>query len=310
MTDSANGDHAIDDDDDDEAGHRLDELVPAAWSDEVVASLDRWRQGDLVAGTPMFWAAPAGADPVLDIVGGEFDWQPIDLGFDRGGWVMVTSQTCDIAGAGPGARQPFVDVSPVYRLPADYNPQILDSIRSHQVTHLKELTLPPGQGTYVVDLRLSMPASKGLLVANDPVDAWASEQDRLALAEHIATRARRPALHDALSYDLTRSLGDYIKSNHKNRPEWWNHVEQLRLRIRGDRLQPAAVGLLVCCELELTDEQRAVWRGWQRHGEAILKPHGITLEPSLFQTLDQMPARLYMNSVPLRIPELRRIPAW
>lgn len=258
----------------------------------------------------MFWAAPAGRDPLLNIEGAEMDWAAVDAGSADGGWVMITSQTCDIAGVGPGARQPFVDVSPVYRLPADYSPHALDAIRTHQVTYLKELTRPPGVGSYVVDLRLSMPVSKALLVTSEPIEAWATEYDRLVLAEHIATRARRPALHDALSSELTRSLGAYISGTHKNKPEWWQHVEQLRLRIKGDRLQPTAVGLLVCCEIDLTDEQRAVWRGWHKQGAQLLQPHNIALEPALIQTLDQMPARLYADSVPLRVPQLKRFPAW
>lgn len=292
------------------AGHQIDELIPASWADGVVAALDQWRQGDLLLGAPMFWAAPAGRDAILDIEGAGIDWAALDAGSADGGWVMITSQTCDIAGTGPGARQPFVDVSPVYRLPTDYNPQALDAIRTHQVTYLKELTRPPAVGTHVVDLRLSLPVSKALLVAVEPIEAWASEYDRLVLAEHIATRVRRPALHDALSSELTHSLGTYISGTHKNKPEWWQHVEQLRLRIRGDRLHPAAVGLLVCCEIELTDEQRAVWRGWHKEGERVLKPHNIVLEPALIQTLDQMPARLYADSVPLRVPQLKRVPAW
>jgi len=298
-------------DDDSAAGRRIDGLLPQQWSSEVVEALDNWLQGHLIAGAPLCWVGPSGDDAVLGTEGAGVEWETIDAGLLRSGWMIVTSQTCDVAATGPGARHPFVDLSPVYRLPDDYPTDGRKAIANGEVTHLVRLTDPPGEGDYVADLRVTVLASKGLLLEHEPVDGWANEADRLGFAEHIAARTRRPALAEVISNDFTKALGAYIRNTNKRQPQWWERVEQVRLRvIGGDRLAPNALSLLVCCEVELTPEQCAEWRNFRSAAEAILSPAGIKLQPMLFMTLDELPARLYKESVPLRLPELKRPPNW
>lgn len=291
-------------------GRRIDELLPDPWPPDVVAALDHWKQADLIKGSPLFWACPAGDDAVLPILGSATPFQVHDDGTGEDGWVIITSQTCDVAGVGPGQHHPFVTVSPVYQLPVDYPQAKLDAITRGEIGHLVRLTRPPGDGTYVADLRMAFPVSKGVLLGNSPTEGWAQESDRLTFAEAVATKVRRPALHDALSAELTHSLNTYLKFTHKGQPEWWERVEQVRLRIVGDRLKPQSVSLLVCCELELSAEQCELWRQWQPQAAKILRTHHIDLGPPLFETLDKLPARLYKDSVPLRLPALKRVPVW
>jgi hypothetical protein len=291
-------------------GPRIDELLPKWWSDDVVAALDRWKQGDLIKGSPLFWAGPEGDDPVLPIVGGTAALQVHDDGTEEDCWVIITSQTCDVAGLGPGMHHPFVTVSPVYALPVGYSQGKLEAISRGEVGYLVRLTQPPESRVYVADLRVSLPVSKGALVNDPPTGAWAQEADRLTFAEAVATKIRRPALHDALSTELTQSLNKHIKLSHKAQPEWWERVEQVRLRIVGDRLKPQSVSLLVCCEVELSAEQCDIWRQWQPQATKILQKHEIVLGPPFFGTLDKMPARLYKDSIPLRLPALGRLPVW
>ena len=207
---------------------RFDALTQIDWSAEVVAKLDRWNQGDLIPGSPLLWAGPAGPDLVLGTKGEGPAWEAVDEGTLGGGWSMVTSQTCDIAGTGPGRVQPFVDASPVFQMPEELTSEKADSIRAFGTTYLVALTSPPTTGLWVVDLRLSVPVSKGLLVEHDPVTPWANERDRLDLAEAIANRKRRAALHDALSSEFVDSLRAYIKNADRSEPEWWERVEQVR----------------------------------------------------------------------------------
>ncbi|MGH8940326.1 MAG: hypothetical protein ACRDV2_13410, partial [Actinomycetes bacterium] len=179
-----------------------------------------------------------------------------------------------------------------------------------EVVHLAQVTDPPGAGFYVVDLRLSMPVSKGVLLERTPVDGWADEIDRIEFAEAVARKVRRPALHDVISNDVKDSLNTYIGSTSKNAPEWREKVLQVRLRVNGDRLRPTSVSLLICCDVKLTTEEKAIWRGWQKQGKRILAKAGIGLDPQLIQTLDEMNARIYQDSVPLHLPALGRPPAW
>ncbi|WP_213003165.1 hypothetical protein [Winogradskya consettensis] len=195
-------------------------------------------------------------------------------------------------------------------IPPGYDQSKLASILQWEVSYLLPVTAPLSQNAWVADLRLSMPISKGLLVGRQPIEGFASEDDRLAFIEAVALRKRRPALADVLSEDVPKSLGAYIKQTDKATPEWWQQVEQVRLRIKGDRLKPNAVGLIVCESIQLSPEQRKVWRNWRTLGARILRPHKIKLEPTLFGTLDALPARLYRDSVPIRLTDLGRPPAW
>lgn len=288
-------------------GRSLDDLQPA-WSPDSVASLDVWKQGDLLRAGPRFWAAPGGVDPVL-ITGADVDWGVLDDGEDDG-WVAVTSQTCDIAAAGPGRKQPFVEVSPAFRLPSNLDASQIENIRNWGVTYLAPLTAPPGDGVWAVDLRLTMSVSKGLLVGQQPIEGFLREADRLNFGEFLGVRKRRPSLHDVLTGELLKSLCAYVKSTSKAAPEWWQNVEQVRMRVEGDRLRPTAAGLIIIEETKLEASQRKVWRDWSSQARRILRPHGITLIPMLFSTIDDLSARLYRDSVALRMPELSRPARW
>jgi hypothetical protein len=287
----------------------IDEFVPASWPPHVVAGLEQWKQGDLLRGGARFWAGPGTHDQVTSIPGDGADWDVQDQGYETG-WLAVASQTCDISAAGAGRNQPFVEVHPVVRVDIIYPPQKIEVIENWGVTYLAPLSSPPGDGDWAIDMRLTMSISKGLLFSMEPTPGFVSEIDRLNFAEAVATRKRRPALHDVLSSELPKSLGKYISATEKTKPEWWQHVEQVRLKIIGDRLAPNAVSLILCEEIPLDAHLRCIWRGWTKQGKKLLKPHRITLQAPLFMTLDKLPARLYKESVPLRIPELGRVAAW
>src|SRR5262245_13208358 len=84
-------------------GASIDEFVPADWPSEVVTALDVWKQGDLIGGSPRFWAGPGRDDPIVGTSGSGLAWDLFDAGSD-GGFVAVTTQTCDIAAFGPGRQ--------------------------------------------------------------------------------------------------------------------------------------------------------------------------------------------------------------
>ncbi len=288
-------------------GRNLDDLIPE-WNSDLAAELDKWKQGDLLEGAPRFWASPAGEDPVLSTEY-DHDWTVTGDAGDAG-WVVVTTQTCDIGVGGSGRKQPFFDVSPIFRLSDDLDAGNVRTIMNWGVTYLAPLSPPRLTGNWVADLRLTMPVSKGLLAGREPVEGFSSERARLDFGEFLGIRRRRPSVHDVLTGDFLKSLTDYMKATEKNRPEWWQNVDQLRLWIDGDRLNPAGVGLIVIQMLELSEEQREVWRRWKRSGDRILREYGITFAPILFSSLDELNARVYRDSIPLRIPDLGRPPAW
>ncbi|MDT9699283.1 hypothetical protein [Streptomyces sp. P17] len=295
----------------------LDSLVPEVWPEGFTEALDAWQQGHLLPGSTLSWAAPYGLDAVTgietdndgEVEASSAEWCHVSVDDLRYQWVIVTSQTCDVAAYGPGARHPLVQVSPVMLMPSVSDNQ-RTAIERHEVAHFVSLSKPPAEGFWVVDLRVSVPVSKHLLVVNSPLSAFASEQDLLDFSEHVAARIRRPSLHDIVSGDMVKSIGQYIKSTNRGDPDWWEQVEQLRVLITGTRLSPSSIQLIVVQQTELNAKQKKIWRDWAPPFRKVLKRERISLSPLHFTTLDVMKARIYKESIPLRVPELLRPHLW
>lgn len=222
---------------------------------------------------------------------------------------MITTQTCDIAAQGPGARHSFVDVSPVFAVSEMSENQWKDISRFRRVDRVA-LTSPALDGQWVCDLRVSYPVSKGLLLEREPIDGWATEEDRLDFGLAVGFKKLRPAVHDVIPGDFSTSLGNHLKTGPKAAPEWRDHVEQVRVRIHGDRLHPTAAGLVIVEETQLSEEQRGLWRQWERSGKKILDAAGIDYLPMLFQQVDKMKATVYRDSIQLYLPVLGRRVIW
>ncbi|MFI1949393.1 hypothetical protein ACH46F_36775 [Streptomyces virginiae] len=294
----------------------LDSILPEVWPDEFAKSLEAWQQGHMLPGSTLSWAAPSGLDVVTGIDSGAEEGQEASRGWCHVSvsdlqchWAIVTSQTCDIVAYGPGARHPFVQVSPVYLL-SEVSSNRRNAIEGHEVSHLVALSIPPSPGFWVADLRVSLPVSKHLLANSSPVLAFSSDQDSLDFSEHVAARIRRPSLHDAVSDVMVKSIGQYVKSTNKGNPEWWENVEQLRVLITGTRLAPSSVQLVVLQQNPLDAAQKKLWRDWASSFRKILARDKIALAPVFFTSLDDMSARLYRESVPLRVVEIRRPHVW
>jgi len=285
--------------------------------DQLIPLLAEWTQGMYVDRVPAVWAGPDAPDPLFDadVIDIPEITELIDIavGGPSGMFAhtVITSQTCDAVGTGPGAKHPYVQVSPVVRLPDDLPVDKLGQIDRYEIPYLAPVSQRPGRsrtGRWAVDLRLSVPVSKSALAARPRRLAFASDHDAVAFARHAARKTERPALHDALSEALPRSIGEWIKQYGKKDVAWWQNVEQLRLRITGDRLRPRAAALVVLAETELAPEQEARWRDWQaRFAKDLLKEHNIVLEPVQFTSLDELPARQFTDTLWLRVPELKRL---
>lgn len=281
-------------------GERIKDLIPNELTPEVDFAIGRWKQGDVLQGGPLFWAGPEGSDPYLPYDGAPHAFHVSEE--SGSGLLILTSQTCDIATTGTGAKHPLVTVSPVHQIPGgDTN---YGNAKAGRIGYLVPLTKPPiSASLYVADLRITLPLSKGVLVNATPIDAWASERDRLHFAECLARKYRRAALTSALSEDLVRSLSDHIK---QNEPEASERIEEFRLRIVGDRLNPAEAQLIVLTDVEPDRDLKKAWRAWTRKGVKLLKAEGIGLLPTLVVTPEKCSARMYMNSVPLHVSALGR----
>ncbi|RZS91147.1 hypothetical protein EV189_0381 [Motilibacter rhizosphaerae] len=280
-----------------------------SWTDDEAALLGRWSQGDLLDGPHLAWAEPstdAYVAPVLVDTTAEAadralrNWQVSrsDIPFR---WAAITSQTCDIGAAPPGSRHPFVQVSPVISLEG-WSENSITTIKKHGRVDLVALTAPPSPGDWAVDLRVSLPVTKEALLAGVPRPGFATENDALAFAERIAVKFYRPALHSSLSEKLPDSLAAHMRSVRKQKPEWWQKLDEIRVRVLdGTRLRPMRVQLIFVERVPLDAEEREVWRSWAKaFGKEMASTAGSEMDPVLFQTLDELPSRLYVESVPVR----------
>jgi len=302
----------------------VDDFIPESWPTEAIQALASWSQGCLLPGSILgfadvcqFESVPAfepdpevGADPdaaqtrdpnlVLDVAA---------TVFDPNGRMIVLTQTCDLMLTGTGAGQPFAMCSPLVDI-SGLTPNKIQSIRDWTVTYLAPIENVTENGVWAVDLRVAVPVSKIALVGMTPVQGFPLEADLLRFSDFVALRARRPALHDALSADLRDILNDTIKNAPKGTNDWYLRVEQVRLDIAPSRLQPEWVRVHVLCDRALIPDEQLVWLTCEKKVKALFTEHNITYGGLQFDVLAQVTAEGYRQWSPLAIPRLNRPPFW
>ena len=293
------------------AGFSVDEFLPSGrWSPDLRDALEAWQQGDLIKDVAFTWAGPAEADSVTGVIAGEYAWEPVAGDNFACAWAAVVSQTCDIGASGPGKQHPFVQVCPVVKL--EDEDSRWPSIQAYDVVYLFPLTAHPQPGRWVIDLRLSMPVSKHLIAASEPIDAFNDPRARLHLADALARKTSRPALHDALSENLPKSFEEFGKEVRKRIPapaaSWLSKVDHVRVLVTGDPLKPTVARLFVVVNTELDAAETAFWNEWHVRAASVAKKAGFPLHMHL-QSWDQLRSREYADSTPLHLPGLGLNPA-
>jgi hypothetical protein len=281
----------------------LHDLVPA-WTPEQIATLDEWRQGDLLPCPPLVWSTtPGTSDPVTGqptSAGGPVAW-PGQLPK----YALITTQTCDVCAKGPGARQPFIQVSPVVQV-ADLSKDQWKELVSGQILDRYGLTGKRLRSKWAVDLRVSFPVSKAVLLDATPIRGFATPLEAVEFGAHLALRAGRPALHDFF-LDVVRDETDAaIKASAKKGTGWWSKVEEVRLAIKGDELAPKAFTLIVVSSSVLAPDEHDRWTQLGETFRKRAKGQGIKMGTAVVFPIDEMNARVYRDTVELAIPSLRR----
>ncbi|OII06953.1 hypothetical protein [Curtobacterium sp. MCBA15_008] len=272
---------------------------------EHLAGLDAWRQGLLV---------PTWVGAYVDLTDAESDdsqasedphpFEAVqDLDDAQVPFVAVTSQTCDVVGAGPGARHPFVQVSPVRDL-STWDPAKLQLVRSGEINDWILLTEPPVDGAiWAIDLRASWPFSKTALATTAPVVGFASADDEREIGARLARKYERPAFPDAITTTAARRLDAAVERGMK--AMWATDVVQLRLDVmKGTVLEPEEVRLLVVSEGLLDPASRRQFRDAWSDCKRPIQDAGIKWTRAGFRDIERMSAREYRDTFLLRIPKL------
>ncbi|MBF4163980.1 hypothetical protein [Nocardioides acrostichi] len=173
-------------------------------------------------------------------------------------YVIITTQTCDIGGKPPGARQPFVQVSPVVKV-ADATKEHWRELTTGILADRVGLTGKTLRTKWAVDLRIGFPLSKAALLEVSPTRGFASAAEAVEFGEHLARRAGRPALHDFLIDVVRVEIDSAIRASLKKDTGWWSKVDEVRLLIEGDVLEPRKVSILVLTKSVLQPEEHDRW---------------------------------------------------
>ncbi len=271
------------------------------WNDAELASLDQWRQGHLLNVPTAAWVDSLADDEAagLRVVA------RADPGAEGGiPYVVIVSQTCDVVGAGPGARHPFVQVSPL-RDVSGWDPGNLKQLDRHALNDYVPVTAPPVAGArWAVDLRMSWPVSKTTLLARTPTVGFADFDDERQIGTHLARKLERPALPDLLTSDVAKAMRRCLMKGLK-KPFLLLDVIQIRIDvISGTLAEPGDVRVIVISNIPLNPDQmepvRNEWNGFQK----AVEDAGMTWVETAFRTWGNLTVQEYRSSVQLNIPEL------
>ena len=303
-----------------------DAFSAAAFEDEEVQQkLDTWRQGDLVANVGLFWAGTEAFDPITGVSAGcsaghvlpVIPWDGQSATGDTPSiytpvqpWSIVTTQTCDVSAVGPGARHPFVQVSPLVNI-ATFQPNVIRSIKQGQRVDMVLVDAVPGDGIWAADLRVSLPLSKAVLLAQSPIRGFSNEALALEFSESVAMKYRRPAFADPIADGFRSRLNNFVEKEAGALAPWVEEVEQFRLVVlEGSRLEPREVALYVVTLSNLSTEAACPLRKWRNLEKKKLKKDGIDLARLRFRNIHNMFAAEYRTASVLAIPALSRHPWW
>jgi hypothetical protein len=285
----------------------IDRHLRGPWPEDVAEACGRFKQGDVIDKPPFFYGATPGTriwgaddeegeneadDPVDD--GSRVDELHPDESPEFG---IITTQTCDLSEQGR-PTQPWVQVSPVYRLEGE---------REEQERHLSkayiiDLTGPDlPEGRWVADLRIEFPLEKTMLVDKTPIAGFATEDEADEFARRLGFRRARAALAN----DLVETVTGFIrkrKANNRRSRRVWPELYKLGLQIEeGTRLKPVAVRLHVISAEEPSDLVRDWFADWEDRARPKASEVDITLLTTRHHDARSMDVRLADRLVELDI---------
>lgn len=217
----------------------IDEGIEEQWPEAVREALARFQLGHLIERPPLLFARDPAHPLWRHDLSQDPDRAPIVAVPESAGppYGIITTQTCDLNEQRRYPVQPWFSMSPVYRVGEEANDD--RAIRGRQYLHIVG---PPSPGLWVADLRLEVPLEKSVLVGREPIEAFSSEDERVAFANRLGRRRDRAALGNVINDVIDRKLRDQINNNPTRARRVFESVLALGLSIeQGDRLEPIAV---------------------------------------------------------------------
>jgi hypothetical protein len=270
----------------------------------MVEACSRFKQGHLVTRPPFFYGATAGYgiwDLTRDAGDAAQDHEVLQLDDDLApNYGLITTQTCDIYEERK-PRKPWVQVAPVYDGQELIPASSIGNLQKDAIGHLMLLdSLAIGEGLWVVDFRIEFPLEKSWLVGKEPIEAFATAERYLRLADRLAGRVGRPALSEGL-VQVYRAISAWWEEESEADQDAKAPVADVRLAIvGGDRLAPTdAYLLIVTDDVPMSEAGKSAWQDcWTRVSD-LATGHGINFTANAHETLDSLTARGLRNTAPL-----------
>ena len=272
------------------------------WPDAVQSAVGEFEQGDLVERPGFFYLASA-AHGIWRLTRETGDSTQPDELFelypgDTCPYGMITTETCDLVEEDGNPRQPWVSIAPVYTIDM-LDTNAISLLDSGRVAYMRRLTATQFESAiWVVDARIEFPVEKSWLVGRQPIQAFATRNEKVAIARFFAGRRERPVLGPDVHRHLLTPARRWIeRKSAPAREQVLDGIVEIRLRVSGDALRPDGLSLIVVGDSQPPSESvRKAWDskfpGWRDRLEAV----GITLLPHEYATLDTLSARTYTNT--------------
>ncbi len=275
-------------------------------------ALGEWSQGDIISppdeplALPFTWVQPPGNDAITGTKNpSTTDVKPFYSNASTS-LLVVASQTCDVSGADTGKQHPIVMAALL--TPATLlDPSIVAAARQGRADYLIEsIYKDPSQPSvsWLVDLRMLVPVSKGLLLKRKPGVSAFSSDGLMLFAAALAHKFGRAAIDDVLVTELPKVLNDHVLSVGPRNPVFVD-TEEVRLQVfPSGPLAHAGVGVIVIVDPGVKKRAMKVWTGWESKVETRLKSQGFHLRTTRVETANTLKAVVYRETTGLRIPAL------
>jgi hypothetical protein len=281
-------------------------IDPGRFTDPVRMATASLRQGTLVAEPPLVFAA----DASHPIYGATVAWAQTErsasgavniLNLDRRPeWGIIVTQTCDLVEEGAKPKRPWVHIAPVYRQECNRGERRRIE-RERGFDYLCPITGLDSDETrlWVADLRLLVPAEKGLLVDATTADGFTDESGHDRLGRQLSRLFSRPAYPTSLVrkvlQPLTALLADLADSYDGDDP-----IIEVGLALGRSRADPSTVQVVFILDGALDAELHERLISW---GQATIEdgPESIHVLLPQIVSLDDLSARDYRKLDPIDI---------
>jgi len=265
-------------------------------------ALEKWEQSDLVKDVPIFWLVPK-EDSVTGLKSGH-ESSRFHSNLVVTPIAIVCSQTCDIAGEAIGERHPFVLLAPLTPASTVEDRSIRKLAFEGELGYLFPVPVPASiksskNEQYFADFRALFPASKDFIAKSARIQSGMSEHVKLRFAESLASKFRRPALSDAISFTLVRDLRALVATN---KDDINKKVEQVRVKIISKtRLEVQEANLFVIFKEKPSQKDKDIWWTWVRENETEYQSLGVKFGATSFPLLNEITIENYRDSIYLNL---------